>query len=114
MTSLRESYLAGYGFDITTPGMKTDYRSTALPTVLPGSMNMRTCMHMCVRAQMCACLNVRVFMRATEGRTDGQRMVRWVDLNGCACVCGWTDRWIAKWMHGWTHISAYMGTCQSS
>ena len=31
---------------------------------------------------MCACLNVRVCMRAT----DGQRMERWVDLHVYMCV----------------------------
>ena len=39
MTNLHESYLAGHGFDITTPGLKTDYRSVALPTALPGPVN---------------------------------------------------------------------------
>ena len=31
MANLHEGYLAGYVFDITTPGLKTDYRSAALP-----------------------------------------------------------------------------------
>ena len=81
---IHESLLAGHEFDITTPGLKTDYRSAALPTVLPGPVNtcMRACMYICVRAQMCACLNVRVCMRATDGQTDE----RWVDLNVCMCV----------------------------
>ena len=59
-------------------GMKTDYRSAALPSALPGPVDMRTCMYIYVRAQMCAWLNMRVCMRATDGR---------VDLNVCACVC---------------------------
>ena len=65
-----ESYLAGYGFDITTPRLKTDGRSAALPTALPGLVNMRAGMYMIVRAQMCARLNVRVYMQATDGRTN--------------------------------------------
>ena len=81
MTSLNERYLAGYGFDITTPGLKTDYKSAALPTALPGPENMLACMYICVRAQMCACLNVRVCMRATDGRTDRGC------VHVCACVC---------------------------
>ena len=84
MTNLHENYLAGHGFDITTPGLKIDYRSVALPTALPGPVNMHTCMYICVRAQVCACLNVRVCMRATDGRTD--KMEISVDLNECACV----------------------------
>ena len=62
--------------------MKTDYRSAVLPTALPGLVNMRACMYICVRAQMCACLNVCMCMWATDGRTDE----RWVDLNVCMCV----------------------------
>ena len=69
MTNLHESYLAEHGFDITTPGLNTDYRSAALPTALPGLVNMRACMYIYVRAQMCARLNVRVCMQATNGRT---------------------------------------------
>ena len=38
-SNFHESYLAGHGFDITTPGLKTDYRSAALPTALPGPLN---------------------------------------------------------------------------
>ena len=49
------NYLAGFGFDITTPGLKTDYRSAALQTALPGQANMHKCMYMCVRAQVCVC-----------------------------------------------------------
>ena len=81
MTNLHESYLAGNGFDITNPGLKTDYRSAALPTALWGPLNMRACMY----AYMCACLNMRVCMRATDGR-DGQRMENWVDLHVYMCV----------------------------
>ena len=77
MTNLHKSYLAGHGFDITTPGLKTDYRSAALPTVLPGLVNMHASMYMCVRAQVCACLSVRVCMWG-DGQTDR----------------GWRDRWI--------------------
>ena len=36
MTNLHESYLAGFGFDITTAGLKTGYRTAALPTAGPG------------------------------------------------------------------------------
>ena len=78
MTNLHESYLAVHGFDITTPRLKTDGRSAALPSVLPGPVNMRACMYICVRAQMCARLNVRVCMQATDGRTNK----------------GWRDVWI--------------------
>ena len=55
MTNLHGSYLAGFGFDITTPGLKTDYRSAALQTALPGPANMHKCMYVCVRAQVCVC-----------------------------------------------------------
>ena len=78
MTNLRESYLAGHWFDIMTPGLKTDYRSAALPTELPDPVNMRACMYICVRAQMCTCLNVSMCMQATDGWTDR----------------GWRDWWI--------------------
>ena len=78
MTSLHESCLAGHGFDITTPGLKTDYRSVALTTALLGPVNMRAYMYICVRAQMCSCLNVRVCMRATDGRTDGRWRAWWI------------------------------------
>ena len=71
MTYFHESYLAGHGFDITTPGLKTDYRSANCAT--------RPVEYACMYAFMCACLHVRVCMRATDGR-DGQRMERWVDL----------------------------------
>ena len=70
--------MAGHGFDITTPRLKTGYRSAALRTVLPGPMNMRACMYICMRAQMCARLNVVVCMQATDGRTNK----------------GWRDGWI--------------------
>ena len=56
MISLHESYLAGVGFDITTPGLKIDYRSAALQTEPPGQVNMHKCMYMCVRAQVCVCV----------------------------------------------------------
>ena len=49
-SNFQESYLAGHGFDIMTPGLKTDYRSAMLPTALPGPLNMRACMHICVHA----------------------------------------------------------------
>ena len=66
MTNLHESYLAGHGFDITT----RSNRFAALPTVLPGPVNTRACMYICVRAQMCARLKVRACMQATDGRTN--------------------------------------------
>ena len=72
--------LAGFGFNITTPGMKTNYRSAALPTALPDPANMHECMYMSVRAQVCACLSVRVCGRRMTG--DGEM----VDLNVCMCV----------------------------
>ena len=78
MVNFHESYLAGHEFDIATPGLKTDYRSAALPTALPGPVNMRACMYICVRARMCACLNVRVCMRATDGRTDRGGRDEWI------------------------------------
>ena len=76
MTNLHESYLAGHGFGITTPGLKTDYRSDSLPTALQGPENMRACMYICVRGQMCACLNVRVCVcgRRMDGRTEDGEM----------------------------------------
>ena len=78
MTNFNESYLAGQWFDITTPGLKTDYRSAALPIALPGPVNMRTCMYICVLAQMCAYLSMHVRMRETDAWTDR----------------GWRDWWI--------------------
>ena len=78
MTSLHESYLAGHGFDITTPGLKTDYRFVALSTALPGAVNMHACMYICMRAQVCVCLNVRVCTRATDGRTDRGWRYGWI------------------------------------
>ena len=58
MASLHESYLAGFGFDIATPELKTDYRSAALVTAPLGQANMHACIYMCVHAQVCACLSV--------------------------------------------------------
>ena len=78
MTNLHESYLAGHGFDITIPRLKTDGRSAALPTALPGPVNMCARMYIYVRAQMCARLNVHVCLQATDGRTNK----------------GWRDGWI--------------------
>ena len=61
MTNLHESYLAGFGFNIASPGLMTDYRSAALPTC------------------MCACMRVM----------DRRKMEGFVDLNVCdpACMC---------------------------
>ena len=75
MTNLHGSYLAGVGFDITTPGLKTDYGSAALQTALPGQVNMHKCMYMCVRPRVCVCLCVCVLsvcacMWATDGLTE--------------------------------------------
>ena len=63
--------LAGFGFNITTPGMKTNYTSAVLPTALPDSASMHACMYMCVRARVC------VAERACVRATDGQGMERW-------------------------------------
>ena len=78
MINLHESYLAGHGFDIPTPRLKTDGRSAALPTVLPGPVNMCACMYICVRVQMCVRLNVRVCMQATDGRRNKGRRDWWI------------------------------------
>ena len=78
MINLHVSYLAGHGFDIPTPRLKTDGRSAALPTVLLGPVNMRACMYICVHVQMCVRLNVRVCMQATDEQTNK----------------GWRDGWI--------------------
>ena len=43
MTNLHKSYLAGHGFDITTHGLKTDYRSAVLPSALQGPENICLC-----------------------------------------------------------------------
>ena len=48
LTNLHESYLAGHGFDITTTRLKKDGGSAALPTVLPGPVNTRVCIFICV------------------------------------------------------------------
>ena len=80
MTNLHERYLAGHGFDITTPRLKTDYRSTTLSTVLQGPVNMRAC--------MCACSNVCAPERACVYVGDG-----WDgEIGGfkwfmCVCAC---------------------------
>ena len=79
MTNLLESYLAGHGFDITTPGL-TDYRSAALPSALPGQVNMRACMYICVRAQMCVC------GRRMDGRTEDGEMFEFKCVHVCAFV----------------------------
>ena len=52
MTNLHESYLAGHGFDITTPRWKTDDRSVALPAVLPDPVN-RVHVYICVCVLKC-------------------------------------------------------------
>ena len=63
MTNFHERYLAVQWFDITTPGLKIDYRSVALPTALLGPVNMRSCMYICVcvvkRVRACTCVCVR-------------------------------------------------------
>ena len=49
MTNLHESYLAGHGFDLTTPRLKTDERSAALPAVPPDPVNsVHVCIYVCV------------------------------------------------------------------
>ena len=83
MTNLHESYLAGHGFDITTPRLNTDDRSPALPTLLPDPVNMRV--YMCARSNVCVSEHACVY--ASDGWTDEQRMERWVDLNDFMCVC---------------------------
>ena len=69
MTNLHESYLAGHGFDIMTPGLKADYRSASCATG-PGEY---VCIYVCMLK--CVHVEVRMCVRAT----DGQRMERWVD-----------------------------------
>ena len=85
MTNLHESYLAGHRFDITTPRFKTDGGSAALPTVLPGPVNMRAFMYICVRAQMCAC--VCVCRRRMDGRTEDGEMGGFKCVHVCVRVC---------------------------
>ena len=86
MTNLHESYLAGHGFDITTPRVKTDLSicHAANCAIGPGE-------YACMYIYMCACSNVcvseRAFVYAGDGWTDEQRMERWVDLNVFMCVC---------------------------
>ena len=78
--------LAEFGFNITTPGMKTNYRSAALPTALSDPANMHACMYMCVRAQVYACLSVRVCGRRTDrGWRDGG--FKCVHVCTCVSVC---------------------------
>ena len=79
MTNLHGSYLAGFGFNITTSGLKTDYRSAALQTALLGQVNMHKCMHMCVHVQVCVCvLSMCVCVYVGDRQTDR----------------GWRDGWI--------------------
>ena len=76
MTNLHESYLAGNGFDITTPRLK---KMADLPRcqLCCGEY---ACMYVCVHAQMCARLNMRVCRRLMDGRTkDGE-------MGGFKCV----------------------------
>ena len=85
MTNLHESYLAGHGFDITTPRLKTDDRSAALPTVLPGPVNcVYVCMYVCVlkcgRARTCVC----VCRRRMDGRTEDGEMGGFKCVHVCA------------------------------
>ena len=82
MTNLHESCLARHGFDITTSGLKTDYRSTALPTALSGQVNMR-----CMYVYMCACVPECACAYAGDGWLDGQRMDKFKSVHVCACMC---------------------------
>ena len=54
--------------------------------------------YVCMYAYMCACLNVRVCMWATDGQ-DRQRMERWVDLHVYMCV------------RAYVHVCATLPTC---
>ena len=81
MTNLHESYLAGHGFDITTPWTEDILQICRAANCATGPVE-----YACMYAYMCAFLNVRVCMRATDGR-DGHRMERWVDLHVYVRVC---------------------------
>ena len=80
MTNFHESYLARHGFDITTPGLKTDYRSAALPTALLGLLNMHACMHICAMPE-------RACVYAGDGRTGWTEAGEMVDLHVYMRVC---------------------------
>ena len=80
-SNFHESYLAGLRFDITTPGLKTDYRSAALPTALPGPLNMRACIHICVCALPCVCVCERRVDGTDRGWRDG-----WIYMFTCVYV----------------------------
>ena len=80
--------------DITTSRLKTGYTSAALPIALPGPLNMRECMHICVHAWTCVC----VCGRRMDGTDRGWRD-RWIYM--CTCVyvlvC---DPACVRWMDG--------------
>ena len=99
---------------ITTPGLKTDYRSAALPTVPTGPLNMRECMHICVRAWTCVCVCGRRVDGTDRGWRDG-----WIYMCTCVRACvrpclracdpvcedgmimlDQMDRWTDVWMDG--------------
>ena len=71
MTNLHESYLAEFGFDITTPGLKTDYRSANCATG-PGE-------YACMYVYVCACSSVCVPRRACVYVGDGLTDRAWWD-----------------------------------
>ena len=69
MANLHEGYLAGHVFDITNPGLKTDYRSAALHTGEYAYMYV----------YMCECSNVCVPEGACVYAGDGWTYGEWRD-----------------------------------
>ena len=70
--------------DLTASGLKTDYRSAALQTALPGPAR-RICIHVCICVCVLKCVRAeRACMYVGDGRTDWMEGL--VNLNVCMCV----------------------------
>ena len=81
MTSLHESYLAGFGFDIAIPELKT--------LQICGAANCSTGLgeYACMYVYVCACSSVCVPERACVYVGDGRTEDGGMGGFKCACVC---------------------------
>ena len=76
-----------------TPGLKTDYRSAALPNALPGPLNMCVCMHIyytCVSERACVYAGDGWTGRTEDGEMGGFTCMytcMYVRMCDPACVC---------------------------